>query len=84
MLIIRRRRKVKTTFSGHRLRKYPNLTRELIVDRPNQLWVADITYWPTQYGCLYISLVTDTYSKRIMAGPFVRLLCSLNAGRRSL
>ncbi len=66
MLIRRRRRKVKTTFSGHRLRKYPNLTKELIVERPNQLWVADITYWLTQYGCLYISLVTDAYSKRIM------------------
>lgn len=30
------------------------------------MWVADITYWFTQYGCLYISLITDAYSKRIM------------------
>jgi len=66
MLIRRRRRRVKTTFSGHRLRKYLNLIKELVPDRPNQLWVADITYWFTQYGCLYISLVTDAYSKRIM------------------
>ncbi len=66
LLIRKRRRRVKTTFSGHRLRKYPNLTKELIPDRPNQLWVADITYWFTQYGCLYISLITDAYSKRIM------------------
>lgn len=66
LLIRRRRRRVSTTFSGHRFRKYPNLIRELVVDRPNQLWVADITYWFTNYGCLYISFVTDAYSKRIM------------------
>ncbi|MFD1145404.1 IS3 family transposase [Larkinella insperata] len=66
LLIRRRRRKVITTFSRHRFRKYPNLIKGLVVDRPNQLWVADITYWFTQYGCLYISLVTDAYSKRIM------------------
>lgn len=66
MLIRRRRRRVKTTFSGHRLHKYPNLTKELIINRPNQLWVADITYWFTQCGCLYISFITDAYSKRIM------------------
>lgn len=49
----------------------PNLIKELVIDRPNQVWtvrraVSDITYWFTHYGCLYISLVTDAYSKRIM------------------
>lgn len=66
LLIRRRRRRVTTTFSGHRFRKYPNLIKELVVNRPNQLWVADITYWFTNYGCLYISFVTDAYSRRIM------------------
>ena len=66
LLIRRRRRRVSTTFSGHRFGKYPNLIKTLVVDRPNQLWVADITYWFTNFGCLYISLVTDAYSKRIM------------------
>ena len=66
LLIRKRRRRVTTTFSGHRFRKYPNLIKKLVVDRPNQLWVADITYWFTNYGCLYISFVTDAYSKRIM------------------
>jgi len=66
LLIRRRRRRVSTTFSGYRFRKYPNLIKKLVVDRPNQLWVADITYWFTNFGCLYISLVTDAYSKRIM------------------
>ena len=66
LLIRQRRRTMRTTFSFHRFRKYPNLIKELEVDRPNQLWVADITYWFTHYGCLYISLVTDAYSKRVM------------------
>ena len=66
LLIRRRRRKVRTTFSGHPFRKYPNLIKDLVVERPNQVWVSDITYWFTQYGCLYISFVTDAYSKRIM------------------
>ena len=71
LLIRRRRRRVATTFSGHRFRKYPNLIKALVVERPNQLWpgrrwVSDITYWFTNYKCLYISLVTDAYSKRIM------------------
>ena len=84
LLIRRRRRKVRTTFSGHPFRKYPNLIKDLVVERPNQVWVADITYWFTQNGCLYISLVTDAYSKRIMAGPPVRLLRSPNTGSSSL
>lgn len=66
LLIRRRRRKVRTTFSGHPFRKYPNLIKDLVVEKPNQVWVSDITYWFTQYGCLYISFVTDAYSKRIM------------------
>lgn len=66
LLIRRRRRKVVTTFSRHRFRKYPNLIRDLVIEKPNQLWVSDITYWFTEYGCLYISFVTDAYSKRIM------------------
>jgi putative transposase len=66
LLVRRRRRSVMTTFSRHRFRKYPNLINELVVDGPNQVWVADITYWFTHYGCLYISLITDAYSKRVM------------------
>lgn len=66
LLIRRKRRTMITTFSRHRFRKYPNLIKELVMDRPNQVWVSDITYWFTHYGCLYISLITDAYSKRIM------------------
>ena len=73
LLIRKRKRKMITTFSRHRFRKYPNLIKELVILRPNQVWVADITYWLTEAGYLYISLLTDAYSRRIMAGPPVRL-----------
>ncbi|MCX6217369.1 MAG: IS3 family transposase [Spirosoma sp.] len=66
LLIRKRRRKVITTFSRHRFRKYPNLIKDLVVLRPNQVWVADITYWLTEAGYLYISLITDAYSHRIV------------------
>lgn len=66
LLVRRRKRKVTTTFSRHRFRKYPNLVRGLVLLRPNQVWVADITYWYTEGGCFYLSLLTDAYSRRIM------------------
>jgi hypothetical protein len=38
----KRKRKIKTTFSKHRFYKYPNLIRNLPIDRPNQVWVSDM------------------------------------------
>lgn len=48
------------------LRKYPNLTKDITLTRPEQLWVADITYLDTKNGNLYLHLVTDAYFKGIM------------------
>lgn len=66
LLVRRRRRSVPTTMSLHRFRKYPNRVRGLVPDRPDQLWVSDITYWKTASETLYISLVTDAFSHRIL------------------
>lgn len=66
LLIKRRARKSRTTYSDHWYRKYPNLIRSFIPSAPNQLWVSDITYWPTELGFFYVSLVSDAYSRRIM------------------
>jgi len=65
LLIRRRRRKVSTTWSRHWLRKYPNLIREWKPTMPNQLMVSDITYLKTKKGFVYISLITDAYSKKV-------------------
>lgn len=66
LLIRRRNRRVTTTYSSHWLRKYPNLIREFIAEGINQLWVSDITYWRFKDKFLYISLVTDVFSHKIV------------------
>jgi putative transposase len=48
------------------MRKYPNLVNQIEVRRPEQLWVADITYLAVSSGYRYLHLVTDAYSKQIM------------------
>jgi putative transposase len=66
LLVKRRRRSVRTTQSHHWLRKYPNRIKEFVPRSPNELWVSDITYLKTPKGFLYISLVTDAYSHKIV------------------
>ncbi len=66
LLIRRRRRNIRTTFSNHWLRKYPNLIRSFVPTAPNQLWVSDITYWKVNNIAVYITFITDAYSHRIV------------------
>lgn len=66
MLVKRRKNYITTTNSHHRFRKYPNLIKELEINRPEQVWVADITYIKTNNGHTYLSLITDAYSKQIV------------------
>jgi putative transposase len=62
----RRRRHPKTTFSFHRFHKHPNRITGLVPQRPNELWVSDITYIRLSTGFAYLSLVTDAYSRKIV------------------
>ena len=66
MLVRIRKRNVRTTFSNHWLRKYSNLIIDFIPSKPNELWVSDITYWKTQNGVLYLHLITDAFSRKIV------------------
>ncbi|AYB30991.1 IS3 family transposase [Chryseolinea soli] len=66
LLVVRKKRKVFTTNSQHHFHKYPNLIKQCIPDRVNQLWVSDITYWKINSGYVYISLITDAYSRKII------------------
>lgn len=67
LLIRKRKRRIQTTNSYHWLRKYPNLIKNLVPTSCNQLWVSDITYWKISTGeHLYISLITDAYSHKIV------------------
>lgn len=62
-----RRRRVHTTDSAHRLPIAPNhLNREFTAARPNEKWVADITYIDTAQGWLYLALVLDVFSRKVV------------------
>jgi putative transposase len=69
-LITRKRAYHKTTDSHHRFRRHPNLLKpgpdQVTAAGPEQVWVADITYLPTQDSVVYVSLVTDAYSRKIV------------------
>lgn len=60
----------KTTQSHHRFRRHPNLLKagpdQVVPTGPEQVWVADITYLPTHGKFVYLSLVTDAYSRKIV------------------
>ena len=66
LLIKRRARYARTTNSNHNFQKYTNLIKELIITSPNQVWVSDLTYLRTVKGFIYLSLITDAYSRRIV------------------
>ncbi|MDX8553428.1 IS3 family transposase [Tenacibaculum sp. 1B UA] len=55
-----------TTNSHHRFRKHKNLIEGLNIERPEQVWVADITYVGNRSNPMYLSLITDAYSKMVV------------------
>jgi putative transposase len=61
-----KRRWVKTTDSDHGYRIYPNLVKELEVNGRNQVWVADITYIRILTGFVYLAVVLDLFSRKVI------------------
>ena len=66
LLIPKHKNYVTTTNSNHLFRKYKNIVKDHVPNRPEQLWASDITYIKTENGHNYLALVTDAYSKQIM------------------
>lgn len=66
LLVQPAKRKPKTTHSNHKYKKWPNLVKDITPNRPEQVVVADITYWRTERGFIYIALLTDAYSHMIL------------------
>jgi putative transposase len=60
-------RKPKTTQRHPEHRVYPYRLRGLTIDRPNQVWAMDITYIPMARGFVYLTVVLDWYSRRVLA-----------------
>jgi transposase InsO family protein len=66
MLIRPKKNYRKTTDSYHRFRKHKNLIESVIPQKPEQVWVSDITYIGNRGNHRYLALVTDAYSKKIV------------------
>jgi putative transposase len=60
-------RKPKTTQRHPEHRVYPYRLRGLTIERPNQVWAMDITYIPMARGFVYLTVVLDWYSRRVLA-----------------
>ena len=61
-----RRRFIATTDSNHKYPIFPDLTKNMNLDGPNQLWVADITYVAIAAGFVYLAVILDAWSRRVV------------------
>jgi putative transposase len=66
LLIRKRRRRIRTTMSRHKLPVYPDLVKHLEITHPGQVWASDITYWSVEDGFYFIFLITDVCSHKII------------------
>jgi putative transposase len=66
LLCLRRRKFVVTTDSNHSRRVYPNLAEQMTLSGINQLWVADITYIRLEAEFVYLAVVIDAFSRRVI------------------
>jgi putative transposase len=76
-LLIRRRRKYAvTTESKHRFKKHGNKMKGFKATRPHQAWVGDITYLRTIDGFVYLFLLTDAFSRKIVGWQLSKKSCN--------
>ena len=66
LLVPRKKMFFRTTDSNHLFNKHSNLVKGMKINKPEQLWVSDITYLKSKNGSMYLSLITDAYSKKIV------------------
>lgn len=66
LLVPRRRRRARTTDSRHSWGVHPNRLRQREVRGPHEAWVADLTYLRTDEGFVYLALISDVYSRKIV------------------
>lgn len=84
-LLCRLQRAFRPPAAGSAKAAYPNLTRELVVERLDQVWVVDITYIRLPQGFLYLACVLDAFSRRVIGWHLSRdidtrlTLAALNA-----
>ena len=74
LLYVRKRKFVVTTDSNHGRKVYPNLARTMILTATNQLWVADITYIRLRDEFVFLAVILDGYSRRVIGWALDRTL----------
>ena len=74
LLCLRRRKFVMTTDSNHDRPVYPNLAGEMVLTGIDQLWVADITYIRLETEFVYLAVVLDRFSRRVIGWALDRTL----------
>lgn len=87
LLSVRHKKFVLTTESRHGFVRYPNLAGRMVVATINQLWVADITYIRLSEEFVYLAVVLDAYSRRVVGwelGPTLQASLPLQALDRAL
>ena len=87
LLCIRKRRFKSTTDSKHGFPVYTNLLRKVVPTKPNQVWVADITYIRLADEFIYLAVVLDAYSRRVIGWSLDRTLeatLAINALRMAI
>ena len=74
----------KTSTPGHGAehRIYPYLLKNLVIERANQVWAADITYLPMAKGFLYLVAIMDWASRRVLAWRTSNTLTAISASKR--
>ena len=87
LLAIRKRRYVLTTDSDQQRAAYPNWAKTLQADGIDQLWQADITYVRMRRSFVYLAVVMDSYSRRVVGwelGPSLEAILALKALRQAI
>jgi putative transposase len=87
LLCLRKRKFVVTTDSDHGLPVYPNLTRALTLTGLDQLWVADLTYIRLEQEFVYLAVLLDAFSRRVIGWalePTLEAALTLQALRMAL
>ena len=74
LLCVRKRKFVVTTDSSHGRKIYPNLARHMILTATDQLWISDITYIRLREEFVFLAVILDAYSRRVIGWALDRTL----------
>jgi len=74
LLCVRKRKFIVTTDSNHGKKVYPNLARKMMLTNVDQLWVADITYIRLREEFVFLAVILDAYSRRVIGWALERTI----------